>query len=851
MPCKQLQTDESGAVTGAICEDADGAHHLFTATKGVILACGDYSSNQEMLDYYAPDTKGFSLFTDFRDGSALVAGMNAGAIMTPHTHTKMIHGEPAAVRLEMPFLFVDQEGNRFMDETCCRMGYMNNFARPYLAKAGFVDSTAAKFFSLVPANWESYYEEWKAASPYDISQYNGDNKVNPEKWITADTIEGLAEAMNAYAAENDWKLTNIDAAALADTVARYNELCAAGRDEDFGKAAKYLVPIEGGPYYAIPRGSNKLPAILGGLVVDGNHQRLNGSSSPSAAVRRGQRLGPVLRRRGLPHGHRGALHRPRHHLGLLHRSSGGEPVGHPPSHPPVPGRRSLPVGRAFVCERSHPPMGKGLGKAPTRPPAGPVTCYNGRHGEPVEGHTEGEGGSLPVPAGHTALPVRARLRPRLGDAGRGGAGPRAAGRLRSARCLRLRVLSDLHRGGARRAPPVALEHHGADARSIGGADGRGVAVPHCGRHRPGRRAGGHCPCGRGRGGGRRGLRPLFASVGRGEAASARPDFLYTTASQLVAVVCVFFCDGLDDLRVACALVILPPVALLCLRRAFSALPVADRPSPVIPKFTYPWKIFVLLALYSFAYGLRQHQLAAGAGMHSSVSTAIVMAVLFASAYFFSNRFNIGTLYRSPLVLIVCGFLLVPVEGVFGTAVSSYLISMSYSLVGIIVALLLYDISKRLGVTVVIFAAIKGAEQVFVIWGKGVAEAMAAAGMNAGAQDAVIAVAVVAMMLAATLILLSEKELASRWGVRILDAGGLVEKTPEELRRDERAIELAEHARLTPRETEILSLVAQGKNGPAIMQELFIAEGTFKAHMSHIYEKCGVANRRELVALLGA
>ena len=62
-------------------------------------------------------------------------------------------------------------------------------------------------------------------------------------------------------------------------------------------------------------------------------------------------------------------------------------------------------------------------------------------------------------------------------------------------------------------------------------------------------------------------------------------FLYATASQLVAVVCVFFCDGLDDLRVACALVILPPVALLCLRRAFSALPAADRPSPVIPKFT--------------------------------------------------------------------------------------------------------------------------------------------------------------------------------------------------------------------------------------------------------------------------
>ncbi len=66
-----------------------------------------------------------------------------------------------------------------------------------------------------------------------------------------------------------------------------------------------------------------------------------------------------------------------------------------------------------------------------------------------------------------------------------------------------------------------------------------------------------------------------------------------------------------------------------------------------------------------------------------------------------------------------------------------------------------------------------------------------------------------------------------------------------------AAELAERFRLTPRETEILHLIAQGKNGPAIRSELFIAEGTFKAHTSHIYEKCGVPNRRALVALLGA
>ncbi len=279
MPCVQLQTAEDGSVTGVICKSGD-EYHLFTASKGVILATGDYSSNAEMLDYYAPDCKGFRLATDFRDGTGMVAGMNAGAIMTPHTHTKMIHGEPAPTRLEMPFLFITQQGERFMDETCCRQGYLNNFVRKNLAEGGFSDPSLAKFFMLAPANWQDFYEDWKAESPYDISMFNGPTPVNPERWIQADTLEELADAINAYGQESKWAGVSVDAATLKATVERYNELCAKGADDDFGKAAKYLVPIEGGPYYAIPRGANMLPAILGGLVVDKNHQCLNAEFQP-------------------------------------------------------------------------------------------------------------------------------------------------------------------------------------------------------------------------------------------------------------------------------------------------------------------------------------------------------------------------------------------------------------------------------------------------------------------------------------------------------------------------------------------------------------------------------------------
>ena len=272
-----VQNINAAQTTGNMAASID----LTQTDEAAVQACvsfinwkSDYRSNRDLVNIWAHNSQ--EALAWWAEEAA-----KGGVESKPHDAVLSYNGYDIHLHANTYF---HVEGNRFMDETCCRMGYMNNFARPYLAKAGFADSTAAKFFSLVPANWESFYEEWKAASPYDISQYNGDNKVNPEKWITADTIEGLAEAMNAYAAENDWKLTNIDAAALADTVARYNELCAAGRDEDFGKAAKYLVPIEGGPYYAIPRGSNKLPAILGGLVVDSNHQCLNGEFEPISGL---------------------------------------------------------------------------------------------------------------------------------------------------------------------------------------------------------------------------------------------------------------------------------------------------------------------------------------------------------------------------------------------------------------------------------------------------------------------------------------------------------------------------------------------------------------------------------------
>jgi DNA-binding NarL/FixJ family response regulator len=58
--------------------------------------------------------------------------------------------------------------------------------------------------------------------------------------------------------------------------------------------------------------------------------------------------------------------------------------------------------------------------------------------------------------------------------------------------------------------------------------------------------------------------------------------------------------------------------------------------------------------------------------------------------------------------------------------------------------------------------------------------------------------------------------------------------------------LAEAARhLTPRELEIVRMVAQGLRNRAIAERLFITEGTVKVHLHNIYEKLGIDGRVEL------
>jgi len=59
-------------------------------------------------------------------------------------------------------------------------------------------------------------------------------------------------------------------------------------------------------------------------------------------------------------------------------------------------------------------------------------------------------------------------------------------------------------------------------------------------------------------------------------------------------------------------------------------------------------------------------------------------------------------------------------------------------------------------------------------------------------------------------------------------------------------EAGETVSLTPREREIIRMVAQGLRNREIGQRLFISEGTVKIHLHNVYDKLGLDGRLELL-----
>ncbi|MDO4442323.1 MAG: LuxR C-terminal-related transcriptional regulator, partial [Slackia sp.] len=81
----------------------------------------------------------------------------------------------------------------------------------------------------------------------------------------------------------------------------------------------------------------------------------------------------------------------------------------------------------------------------------------------------------------------------------------------------------------------------------------------------------------------------------------------------------------------------------------------------------------------------------------------------------------------------------------------------------------------------------------------------------------------------------------------MDAGALADRITASI--EERCSEVAGDFGLSPRETDVLVLLAQGRTRLYVQEELVLSENTVKTHIGHIYRKLGVGNRQELLDLV--
>lgn len=71
----------------------------------------------------------------------------------------------------------------------------------------------------------------------------------------------------------------------------------------------------------------------------------------------------------------------------------------------------------------------------------------------------------------------------------------------------------------------------------------------------------------------------------------------------------------------------------------------------------------------------------------------------------------------------------------------------------------------------------------------------------------------------------------------------------EARLDRHVEAVSSRCGLTPRETEILELLARGKNRETIARDQHLSKSTVHTHMIHIYQKTGVHSQQELIELI--
>lgn len=285
---EQLEKD-NGRVTAVVAKERHGGYVRLRAKKGVVLAAGDFAHNDEMMRELCDELVTLAASEEqritglSRDGSGIKMGIWAGGRMVPGPIACM-GGNTASPNSPLfqatATLWLDGDNKRF-----CNEGFgdseFSGIEAARIKTPRIVNLFDDKIDDLLQRQppvhgslWVNeprdprmvtameYIEGAKKAGRegYAIKDPRAPKGTESPRLYAADTLEELADILG---------FTGLLKQNLLDSVARYNEFCCQGRDEDFGKDPSLLVALDTAPYYAMVTDRTKGGAMGPMVTVDG------------------------------------------------------------------------------------------------------------------------------------------------------------------------------------------------------------------------------------------------------------------------------------------------------------------------------------------------------------------------------------------------------------------------------------------------------------------------------------------------------------------------------------------------------------------------------------------------------
>jgi succinate dehydrogenase/fumarate reductase flavoprotein subunit len=179
-------------------------------------------------------------------------------------------------------IVIDNNGNRFAAETLITTDPSRYFFYKEAIKFDILKLDYPRYPS-----WMVFDETFRtkrtltamgiSTAGYGIVPWTADNMdaINRGWILKADTLEELAGKIKAHKENRNL----MDPAALVATVAKFNEACAKGKDEQFERRANTLAPVDKPPYYALPLYAGG-PNTKGGIAANAAREALDWNGKP-------------------------------------------------------------------------------------------------------------------------------------------------------------------------------------------------------------------------------------------------------------------------------------------------------------------------------------------------------------------------------------------------------------------------------------------------------------------------------------------------------------------------------------------------------------------------------------------